>query len=223
MASSLWSVEALQVWLGAISPILGSCVNAKPSCRWLHFVASIAVSFFGDIMQIFSLRMWSVHAAFSFISLVVPQVALCVSLTLQVPHNIPTLPPSTTAYLTALNSTLHTPITRTNAFIFHDISSIYSRHTDAPTSSSAATSTKAYLLDIACRDYDFASYGVDIKSNGIVEIYRVGRGGIVQGEKVAVGDGPIELRVLKAREFYEKRGGCMSCQSPLSSEPICLP
>lgn len=174
-------------------------------------------------MQILSSGMRPSHAALSLILLLVPQVALCVSLTLQVPHNIPALPPSTTAYLTALNSTLHTPITRTNTFIFRDLSSFYTPHTDAPTSSSAATSTKAYLLDIACRDYDFASYGVDIKSNGIVEIYRVGRGGIVQGEKVAVGDGPIELRVRKARDFYEKRGGCMSCQSPPSSKPICFP
>lgn len=138
--------------------------------------------------------------------LLIAQVAVAVTLTLQVPSNIPALPPSTTAYLTAHNSTLHTPITRTNSFIFPDLPSVQPSK-DGATSASAATS-KSYLLDISCRDYDFASYGLDIKSNGVVEIYRVSRGGIEQGEKVTVGDGPIELKVLKAREFYENRGGC---------------
>lgn len=142
----------------------------------------------------------------AFLVLLLPQLALSASLTLQVPHNIPPLPPSTTAYLTAHNSTIHAPIRRTNSFVFLDLSSIHI--TDGATSTSA-TKTKSYLLDIACRDYDFAPYGVDVKSNGILEIYRVSPGGIPQGEKVTVGDGPIELKVVKAREFYEKRGGCM--------------
>ena len=40
----------------------------------------------------------------------------------------------------------------------------------------------------------------------------MGRGGIEQGERIAIGEGPVELRVLKAREFYEVRGGC-KCSS----------
>lgn len=127
------------------------------------------------------------------------------TLTLQVPPSIPFLPPSTTAYLTAHNSTLHVPITRANTFVFTDLSA--SSSIDTATSASAATKT-SYLLDIGCRDYDFAPYGVDVKSNGVVEIYRVARGGIQQGEKLTVGDAAVELRLLRARDFYEKRGGC---------------
>lgn len=66
----------------------------------------------------------------------------------------------------------------------------------------------SYLLDIACRDYDFLSYGVDVGSDGAVLVYRVGRGGMVVGEKVRVGEEPVEVRVLRGREYYEGRAGC---------------
>ena len=131
-----------------------------------------------------------------------------VTLNLKVPPHIPALPPSSRAYLTAHNATLSSPVTRANSFIFHDISSSVFKSNGEQLPSSTTTVTISYLLDIACRDYDFASYGVDVKSNGFVEIYRVGRGGIEQGGRVTVGDGPLELRVLRARDFYEKRGGC---------------
>lgn len=124
-------------------------------------------------------------------------LASAVALTLQVPPHIPALSASTKAYLIAHNSTLFAPITRANSFIFNNLP-----RTD--------TTTASYLLEIACRDYDFASYGVDVKSDGVVEIYRVGRGGWDQGGRVVVGDGPLELRVLKARDFYDKRTGCTS-------------
>ncbi len=137
------------------------------------------------------------------------------TLTLQVPPQIPALPPSTRAYLTTTNSTLSAPVTRTNSFVFRDLSST---STDPKSSASATTTTTtSYLLNIACRDFDFASYGVDIKSDGAVEVYRVGGGGWEQGGRVAVGNGPLELRVLRARDFYDKRGGCTLDQFQLSN------
>ena len=80
-----------------------------------------------------------------------------------------------------------------------------------PASLDAATGTTttiSYLLDIACRDYDFMSYGVDVRSDGVVQVYRVSRGGIVTGDKVTVGEEPVEVRVLRSREYYEARAGC---------------
>lgn len=65
-----------------------------------------------------------------------------------------------------------------------------------------------YLLDIACRDYDFLAYGVDVRSGGEVLVYRVGRGGGVLGEKVVVGVEPVEVRVARGRDYYEARAGC---------------
>ena len=173
---------------------------------WPQAGASSSSSLSFSVTQSHRLKMLLIILLPAYLVLLVAQLVSAVTLMLQVPPNIPALPPSTAAFLTARNFTLHTPITRANTFIFPEISSIHS--TDGATSASA-TKTTSYLLDIACRDYDFAPYGVDVKSNGIVEIYRVSRGGIEQGEKVTVGDGAIELRVLKAREFYEKRGGCM--------------
>ncbi|KAL9124788.1 MAG: hypothetical protein Q9175_008175, partial [Cornicularia normoerica] len=74
-------------------------------------------------------------------------------------------------------------------------------------SSSKADTTISYLLDIACRDYDFLSYGVDVQSDGTVQVYRVSRGGFVTGEKVTVGEEPVEVRVLRSRDYYEARAG----------------
>ncbi len=147
---------------------------------------------------------------FTALHLLASPFVLAVTLRLQVPPNIPALPPSSTAYLTAHNSTLSTPVTRANSFVFHDLSLSSLKPNAEQSASSTSGVAVSYLLDIACRDYDFASYGVDVKSNGFVEIYRVARGGWEQGGRVTVGDGPLELRVLKARDFYDKRGGCRS-------------
>ncbi len=58
-------------------------------------------------------------------------------------------------------------------------------------------------------------YGVDIvdakgeeEARPVVEVYRVGRGGVEMGERVKVGEGGVEVRVLRAREYYEARSGC---------------
>lgn len=42
-----------------------------------------------------------------------------------------------------------------------------------------------------------------------MEVYRVGKGGMEIGnERVRVGDGPVEVRMLGGREVYEARPGC---------------
>lgn len=137
------------------------------------------------------------------------------NLTLSVPSYIPTLPPSTSAYLTTFNRSLSSLVTRSNLFIFSDL-------TPWPEDTQKTTS---YLLDIACRDYDFASYGVDVKKSevdGVVaEVYRVVRGGVEigrDGERVKITEnrgentlpsvGAVELKVLKVRDYYEARSGC---------------
>ena len=87
-----------------------------------------------------------------------------------------------------------------------------SEFTSPDTAGRAGSETGAevsYLLDIACRDYDFLSYGVEVRSDGVVLVYRVGRGGVVIGEKVGVGEEPVEVRVLRGRDYYETRAGCM--------------
>lgn len=109
-------------------------------------------------------------------------------------------------------------MTRKNTFVFRNLPSPSpSDSTSCSDVSSPATSeaagtigTVSYLLDIACRDYDFLSYGVDVKSDGAVLVYRVSRGGIAVGEKVMVGEEPVEVRVLRSRDYYEARAGCMS-------------
>lgn len=49
---------------------------------------------------------------------------------------------------------------------------------------------------------------MDVKSDGTVQVYRVSRGGVVMGEKVTVGEEPVEVRVLRSRDYYEARAGC---------------
>lgn len=74
-------------------------------------------------------------------------------------------------------------------------------------------------LDVACRDYEFWSYGIDVSAGGSgkVEVFRVARGGWEvggreilnkeggEGEGLEIG---VEIRVLKGKEFYEMRAGC---------------
>ena len=49
---------------------------------------------------------------------------------------------------------------------------------------------------------------MDVQSDGGVLVYRVSRGGFVVGEKVVVGEEPVEVRVLRGRDYYEARAGC---------------
>ncbi len=43
-----------------------------------------------------------------------------------------------------------------------------------------------------------------------MEVYRVMRGGIEVGGREEVGEAGVEVRVLRAREYYEGRAGCKS-------------
>ena len=130
------------------------------------------------------------------------------SLTLRVPANIPALPPTTRAILTTTNRTLKAPVTRSNTFTLTDI-------LPRSQSTTGEDNTVSYLLDIACRDYDFMSYGVDVKSDGKVEVYKVQRGGIEIGGRETVGEEGFEVRVLRVREYYEERAGCEFVPSAL--------
>lgn len=141
------------------------------------------------------------------------------TLTFSVPAHLPDLPSTTTAYLTTFNSTRRALITRANTFVFPNLS--------LPVFSKSLKTT--YLLDVVSRDYDFASYGVDVTSAAdggggapatAAEVYRVGRGGLdLGGERVKVVEGQagpvLEVRVLRTREYYEARTGC-ECLSNLS-------
>ena len=113
----------------------------------------------------------------------IPLLALttvsAITLILQVPVHIPALPSTTTAYLRKSGHILKAPVTRKNAFVFRNITS---------------ANAGSYLLDIACKDYDFLGYGVDIvdakgeaADRPVVEVYRVGRGRVEMGERVKVG------------------------------------
>lgn len=121
-------------------------------------------------------------------------------LTLQVPANIPALPPATRAILTVNNLTLKEPIRRDNTFVFADLME--------PLQSTSDNEKVSYLLDIACKDYDFASYGIDVWGSGKMEMFGVGRGGVEIAGRAEVGERPVGLRVLKGRDYYEARVGC---------------
>lgn len=122
------------------------------------------------------------------------------TLTLQVPAHIPALPPSTRAILISKNLTLKAPIRRDNTFVFDDLT--------RPLQSTSKKEKVSYLLDIACKDYDIASYGIDVYGSGKMEMFGVGRGAVEIGGRAEVGDRPVGLRVLKGREYYEARQGC---------------
>lgn len=136
-----------------------------------------------------------------------PTLISAATLTLSVPPHIPALPPSTSAILTTHGQRIKVPVTRSNTFVFRNLTSPST--SDPASSGSERGISVSYLLDIACRDYDFLFYGVDVKSGGVVQVYRVSRGGIVTGEKVTVGEEPVEVRVLRGRDYYEARAGCM--------------
>ena len=155
------------------------------------------------------------------LALLLPTSISAFTLTLSVPPNLPPLPPTTRAILTTRGHRIKAPVTRRNTFVFRNLSSPFASASDDATTTAYTTSTSSegkneqeeeavtsYLLDIACRDYDFLSYGVDVGSDGVVRVYRVNRGGAVLGEKVVVGEEAVEVRVLRGREYYEGRAGC---------------
>ncbi|KAM0797575.1 hypothetical protein BDR22DRAFT_824203 [Usnea florida] len=139
--------------------------------------------------------------------LLLPTLISAFTLTLSVPPHIPALPPSTTAILTTHGHRIQTPITRRNTFVFRNLTSSDTTGSGSGSETGGGGEGVVYLLDIACRDYDFLTYGVDVGRGGEVLVYRVGRGGGVLGEKVVVGEEPVEVRVARGRDYYEARAG----------------
>ena len=152
-----------------------------------------------------------------------PASITAATLTLAVPPHLPALPPSTGAILTAPGHRVRAPVTRRNTFVFRNLTAPLSSSADPSGAGTGAATTVSYLLEIACRDYDFLSYGVDVTGDGegAVRVYRVGRGGAAAGDKVVVGDEPVEVRVLRTRDYYEARAGCMS-PAPFPPPPLLL-
>lgn len=161
-----------------------------------------------------------------FFSLLFPPLTTPLTLTLSVPSQLPPLPPSTRAILTAPHGgpRIKAPVTRQNTFVFRNLTAPPAPRRELATSPTGndedggGKRAGTYSLDIACRDYDFLSYGVDVEEEGEgggvgeMRVYRTGRGagaGGVVGEKVVVkSGGVVEVRVLRGREFYEGRAGC---------------
>ena len=143
----------------------------------------------------------------SLLALILPILATTSSppLILRVPPHISALPPNTHAILTTKNHTLKAPVTRANTFTF--TGNLIPPYPSPSTGENTKTKV-SYLLDIACRDYDFMSYGLDVEEDGNTEIYRVARGGAEIGGREVVGEGGVELRVLRVRDYYEQRPGC---------------
>lgn len=106
----------------------------------------------------------------------------------------------------------------------------------APASASSGLETLSsslsniYLLDIACRDYDFERLRVEVREDGSLRVWQGwhgGGGGQKDTVMLEVGrdgdrnrkrDVSFEVRVLRTRDYYEERFGCMF--PSLSSLPL---
>ncbi|MCJ1260595.1 hypothetical protein MMC22_000457 [Lobaria immixta] len=82
------------------------------------------------------------------------------------------------------------PLTRVNTFVFRNL-----------------TQPGSYLLDIGCRDWDFAPMVAHVREGAGIEVGR--KGG---GELKSMEDGGWEARLVRPRQGWEDRGGF----SPLS-------
>lgn len=134
--------------------------------------------------------MYSLHSAIIFIFFSLLYSVNTTTLTLSLPSHLPQLPSSTRAILTTTGATRTAPLSRANTFVFNNL-----------------TDPASYLLDIACRDYDFVPLKVEVKKRGIVEVWR-GRNGQRQERLPEGPGGTVELRVVRKREYYEERAGC---------------
>lgn len=107
------------------------------------------------------------------------------TLTLHLPPNLPPLHPSTNALLIDTAFTRTALLTRANTFVFRNL-----------------TESGTYLLDIGCRDWDFAPMVAHVRDAGI-EVARKGGGELKRME-----GGGWEVRVVRPRQGWEDRGGC---------------
>lgn len=108
------------------------------------------------------------------------------TLTLHLPPNLPPLPPSTNALLIDTAFTRTAPLTRVNTFVFRNL-----------------TQPGSYLLDIGCRDWDFAPMVAHVREGTGIEVGRKGGGELKRME-----DGGWEARLVRPRQGWEDRGGC---------------
>ena len=122
------------------------------------------------------------------------------SLTLHIPSTIPALHHSTRAFLTTHSGfSLIAPLTRAQTFVFNNLT--------------LNSGSESYNLDIGSREYDFAPMVVVVREGDNkgrkIEVLR--RGGV--GEVKRREEGGWEIRVIKARDGWDERSGCMG--SPL--------
>lgn len=108
------------------------------------------------------------------------------TLTLHLPPNLPPLAPSINALLVDTAFTRTAPLTRANTFVFRNL-----------------TQPGSYLLDIGCRDWDFAPMVAHVREGAGIEVVRKGGGELKRME-----DGGWEARLVKPRQGWEDRGGC---------------
>lgn len=108
------------------------------------------------------------------------------TLTLHLPPNLPPLHPSTNALLIDTAFTRTALLTRANTFVFRNL-----------------TGSGTYLLDIGCRDWDFAPMVAHVREGAGIEVGRKGGGELKRME-----GGGWEVRVVKPRQGWEDRGGC---------------
>lgn len=70
----------------------------------------------------------------------------------------------------------------------------------------SGSDSESYNLDIGSRDYDFAPMVVVVGDKGRkIDVVRRGSGGEIKRRE----DGGWEVRVLKARDCWDERSGCM--------------
>jgi len=104
--------------------------------------------------------------------------------------NPSTLPASTSATLTNIGRTYTAPFQRNNRFTFGNVT------------------TGSYLLDVHCRDYNFAPLRVDVGGNEEVEVWQTFRGHEWDNKGEKAIERPVQLKVLAGKDYYEERSGC---------------
>lgn len=76
---------------------------------------------------------------------------------------------------------------------------------------SGGSGSESYNLDIGSKEYDFAPMVVVVGDKGRkIDVVRRGVGGEIKRRE----EGGWEVRVLKAREGWDERSGCMGFPSP---------
>ncbi|MCJ1465341.1 hypothetical protein MMC07_003959 [Pseudocyphellaria aurata] len=136
-------------------------------------------------MHLLQLSRLPIFVSIVFIFLLPCALASGQILTLHLPTNLPPLHSSTNALLIKTGFTRTAPLTRANTFVFRNL-----------------TESGSYLLDIGCRDWDFAPMVAHVREEGDIVVGRRGGGDIKRME-----GGGWEVRAVKPRDNWEDRGG----------------